>query len=66
VYATVGLPTWKTWNAVQKLPRRIELRHTVTRPVLEALLAAGAFARGDIPRPWRSLCGVDGHGRPAV
>jgi predicted metal-dependent hydrolase len=66
VYASVGLPPWKTWNAVQKLPRRIELRHTVTRPVLEALLAAGAFARGDIPRPWRSLCGVDGHGRPAV
>jgi hypothetical protein len=66
VYATVGLPTWKTWNAVQRLPRRIELRHTVTRPVLGALLDARAFTRGDIPRPWRSLCGVDGNGRPAV
>jgi predicted metal-dependent hydrolase len=66
VYATVGLPAWKTWHAVQKLPRRIELRHTVTRPVLDALLDAGAFARGDIPRPWRSLCGVDRDGVPAV
>jgi hypothetical protein len=46
VYATVGLPPWKTWFAVQQLPRRIELRKTVTRPVLDALLDAGAIRRG--------------------
>ena len=62
VYTTVGLPTWKTWKAVQRLPRRIELRKTVTRPVLEALLDAGAFRRGRVPRGWRRLCGVDRHG----
>jgi predicted metal-dependent hydrolase len=64
VYATVGLPTWKTWKAVQKLPRRIELRHTVTRPVLDALIDAGAFRRGWVPWGWRRLCGVDRHGFP--
>jgi predicted metal-dependent hydrolase len=64
VYAVAGLPTWKTWKAVQLLPRRIELRKTVTRPVLAALLDAGAFRRGRIPRGWRKLCGVDRHGDP--
>jgi hypothetical protein len=64
VYATVDLPQWRTWWAVQHLPRRIELRHTVTRPVLGALLDAGAFSRGRIPRPWRWLCGVDRHAEP--
>jgi hypothetical protein len=64
VYATVGLPTWSTWKAVQRLPRRIELRRTVTRPVLEALLDAGVFTRGRIPRGWRTLCGVDRDGNP--
>lgn len=64
VYATVGLPTWKTWRAVSRLPRRIELRHTVTRPVLAALIDAGAFRRGWVPRGWRKLCGVDRHGAP--
>ena len=66
VYATVGLPQWKTWNTVQKLPRRIELRHTVTRPVLDALLDAGACTRGAVPRPWQSLCGVDRNGVPVA
>ncbi len=64
VYATVGLPTWRTWMAVQHLPRRIELRKTVTRPVLEALLDAGVFRRGHVPRGWRTLCGVDRDGAP--
>ena len=64
VYTTVGLPTWRTWMAVQHLPRRIELRRTVTRPVLEALLDAGGFRRGRIPRGWRTLCGVDRDGVP--
>ena len=66
VYATVGLPTWSTWNAVNQLPRRKELRRTVTRPVLEALIDAGAFKRGRIPRGWRKLCSVDRHGVPTA
>jgi hypothetical protein len=66
VYATVGLPTWSTWAAVNRLPRRKELRRTVTRPVLDALLDAGAFRRGRIPRGWRKLCGVDRHGAPTA
>jgi hypothetical protein len=66
VYATVGLPTWSTWKAVNQLPRRKELRRTVTRPVLDALLDAGAFRRGRIPRGWRKLCGVERHGAPTA
>jgi hypothetical protein len=64
VYATVGLPTWSTWKAVNRLPRRKELRRTVTRPVLNALLDAGVFERGRIPRGWRKLCTVDRFGSP--
>jgi hypothetical protein len=64
VYATVGLPRWKTWFAVQHLPQRVELRHTVTRPVLGALVDAGALRPGRIPWGWRSLCGVDRRGQP--
>ncbi len=66
VYAAAGLPTWKTWNAVQKLPRRVALRHQATRPVLTALLDAGAIRRGRISRPWRALCGVDRNGDPVT
>lgn len=64
VYATVGLPPWKTWKAVNRLPRRIELRHLATRPVLAAMLDAGIVRRGRVPRGWRRLCGVDRHGVP--
>ncbi len=58
VYATVGLPGWKTWWNVRRSPARIDLRHRATRPVLDALLAAGVVGRGAVPRFWRSLCGV--------
>jgi hypothetical protein len=64
VYETVGLPGWPTWRAVQRLPRRIELRHQATRPVLAALIDAGVLRRGDVPRGWRDLCGVDADGCP--
>jgi len=64
VYATIGLPAWSTWKAVQRLPRRVELRKIVTRPVLDSLIEAGAFTRGRIPRGWRTLCGVDRSGNP--
>jgi len=62
VYRTVGLPGFKTWRRVQRLPRRIALRHEGTRPVLRALLDAGVLKPGRIPRGWRTLCGVDRHG----
>jgi len=64
VYATVGLPPFRTWRAVQRTPERIALRHAGTRPVLKALLDAGVLRRGRIPRAWRKLCGVDRHGEP--
>ena len=60
VYATVGLPGWKTWWNVRQSPARIGLRHRATRPVLDALLTAGVVSRGAVPRLWRSLCGVAG------
>lgn len=62
VYATVGLPGWATWWNVRRAPKRIELRHGATRPVLSALVAAGVVRRGEVPRPWRALCGVDAVG----
>ena len=64
VYATVGLPMWETWKAVQQLPRRVALRHEATRPVLGALVDAGAITRGRVPGAWQRLCGVDGRGEP--
>ena len=38
---------------------RVELRHEATRPVLDALVDAGALTRGRIPSRWQELCGVD-------
>lgn len=64
VYRTVGLPGFTTWRRVQRMPRRIALRHEGTRPVLRALLDAGVLRAGRIPRGWRTLCGVDRHGTP--
>ncbi len=62
VYATVGLDPFATWRAVRASPERIDLRRHATRPVLDALLAAGVVERGRVPRGWRALCGVDRHG----
>jgi hypothetical protein len=64
VYATVGLPAFRTWRAVQRTPERIALRHAGTRPVLKALIDSAVLRRGRIPRGWRKLCGVDKHGEP--
>lgn len=61
VYATVGLPGWRTWQAVRKTPSRRQLRAESMRPILAELLRIGAFRR--VPRPWRRACGVDAHGR---
>jgi hypothetical protein len=53
VYATVGLPTWKTWNAARKSPTRSELRRQVLAPVCVALVKAGAVRGGRPTRAWR-------------
>ena len=65
VYETIGLPGWATWKAVNKLPERIAIRQKATRPVLGALLDAGAMRRGRIPKGWQTLCGVDASGDPS-
>ncbi len=63
VYATVGLPTWQTWKAVNRSPGRTALRHRALRPLLTPLLEADVFRGGRIPRGWQRACGVDQHGR---
>ncbi len=64
VYETIGLPGWKTWWAVQRTERTIDLRHEATRPILAALQNAGAITR--VPKGWRQLTGTDRAGRPAI
>lgn len=53
VYATVGLPTWKTWNAARKTPERAALRAQVLAPVCKALTDAHVFRFGRPTRAWR-------------
>ena len=64
VYPTVGLPALKTWLAVRRSPRRVELRRQAVRAVLKALLDAGVFKPGRIPYAWRRVCAVDRNGVP--
>jgi hypothetical protein len=66
VYAEVGLPTWETWKAANRSPQRVALRHEATRPVLAALIDAGAIRRGRVNRRWQALCGVDANGEPVA
>ena len=63
VYATVGLPTWDTWKAVNRTPERLALRYEATRPVLKVLIDAGVF-RGRVPKAWQVTCGGDAAGDP--
>ncbi len=63
VYATVGLPTWPTWRAVNRSAGRTAMRHRALRPLLNPLLEADVFRRGIVPKGWRRACGVDRHGR---
>ena len=63
VYATVGLPRWATWRAVNRSAGRTALRHRALRPLLTPLLEAGVFRGGRIPRGWRLACGVDRRGQ---
>jgi hypothetical protein len=64
VYETVGLPAMKTWRAVNKLPQRRALRYAATRGVLGALLDGEIIRRGEVPKGWQKLCGVDAGGDP--
>jgi P-aminobenzoate N-oxygenase AurF len=63
VYASVGLPTWPTWRAVNRSEGRTALRHRALRPLLTPLLDAGVFSGGRVPKGWRVACGVDRAGR---
>lgn len=64
VYSAVGLPGFRTWFRVNRAPERLQMRCEATRPVLAALVDAGAVRKGRVPRGWRTLCGVDRHGEP--
>jgi hypothetical protein len=66
VYGTVGLPTWKTWRAVNRSAGRTALRHRALRPLLNPLMEAGAFVGGRVPKGWQRAAGVDRHGRDLV
>jgi hypothetical protein len=63
VYGTVGLPTWRTWKAVNRSAGRTALRHRALRPLLNQLLDAGVFRGSRVPSGWRRAAGVDRHGR---
>ncbi|HUC05551.1 MAG TPA: diiron oxygenase [Acidimicrobiales bacterium] len=63
VYATVGLPTWKTWRAVNRSAGRTAMRHRALKPLLAPLLDAKVFRGGRIPKGWQRAAGVDRHGR---
>lgn len=64
VYETVGLPGWETWRKANRSPQRVDLRHRALRPLLGALIDAGALRAGCIPSAWQKLCGVDAKGEP--
>jgi len=64
VYATVGLPSWKTWKEAKATPKRRAIKLAAARPILKALVEGGVFAKGRIPKRWQSLCQVDRHGAP--
>lgn len=64
VYETVGLPGWKTWKAANASPQRLALKHQALRPLVDALVSAGALRIGHIPGAWRKVAGVDARNRP--
>jgi hypothetical protein len=63
VYATVGLPSWPTWRAVNRSPGRTAMRHRALRPLLTPLLEADVFRGGIVPKGWQRAAGVDRRGR---
>ena len=62
VYVVAGLPPFRTWRLAARTPGRAAFRRRATRPVVEALVEAGALSAGRVPLPWRRLCDVDSHG----
>lgn len=66
VYASVGLPPWRTWWAAARTPERVAIRHEATRPILATLVEHGVFEGVPVSLPWRRLCGVDRRGRPVA
>lgn len=58
VYRTVGLPAMATWKAVNRSPRRRELKAAAVQPVLDAVISAGAIHHAIAPRAWRRLVEV--------
>lgn len=58
VYEPVGLPPWRTWWAAKNSDARLQLRYRATRPIAEALVAAGAYPGGRLPFLWRRLTGT--------
>jgi hypothetical protein len=64
VFEAVGLPGVPTWRAARNHPGRVKVRVEATRPVLATLIDAGAIERGNVPRAWQGLCGVDSGGDP--
>jgi hypothetical protein len=65
VYATIGLPGFKTWRAVNRTPQRRQVRFASTRPILQVLCDSGALPAHAIPAAWRNLCGVLKNGEHA-
>jgi len=55
VYETVGLPAMETWKKVRVSDRRRMLKAQATRPVLDAVVAAGVFKANRVPKAWRRL-----------
>jgi hypothetical protein len=66
VFGAVGLPAVPTWRSARNHPGRVATRVDATRPVLDALIGAGALERGHVPRAWRALCQVDPDGHPTA
>lgn len=64
VYETIGLPAMETWRNVRKTDSRLRWKAKATRPVLDAVIDAGAFRGNRIPRGWRKL--VEGESLPGL
>ncbi|HYD09231.1 MAG TPA: diiron oxygenase [Acidimicrobiales bacterium] len=62
VYATVGLPTWKTWRAANQTPERKAVKYAAIRPIVKALLDGNVLKKGRIPKGWQQVAGVDANG----
>jgi hypothetical protein len=65
IYASVGLPGWKTWRKASTSPQRLALRHEATRNVLRQVIDAGFIDEQKVPRSWQRLCGVTRRNQPA-